>query len=134
MFCVPAQIQYLGKILLLRYGPKCFQPIRFQVFKINYISRINGWNSRIFYKHAETNSQKLKVNENVSSEKSVQLIWSQEWTDGINWFFACWYIFRKSKNCFNYFGVTEAKNVFFLWDLKIFNSLMHNGPKLSDTH
>ena len=121
MFCVPAQIQYFGKILLLRYGPKCFQSIRFQVFKINYISRINGWNSRIFYKHAETNSQKLKVNENVSSEKSVQLIWSQEWTDGINWFFACWYIFRKSKNCF-------------LWDLKIFNSLMHNVPKLSDTH
>ena len=35
--CVPAQIPYLGKFL--RYGPKCFQPIRLQDFLINHISR-----------------------------------------------------------------------------------------------
>ena len=28
IFCVPAQIPYLGKCLFLRYGPKCCQPIR----------------------------------------------------------------------------------------------------------
>ena len=30
--CVPAQIQYLGKVLSLRYGRKCSQPIRLQDF------------------------------------------------------------------------------------------------------
>ena len=30
--CIFAQIPYLGKILFLRYGPKCFWPIRFHYF------------------------------------------------------------------------------------------------------
>ena len=46
--CVPAQIPYLGKVLILRYRPKCFQPIRLQNFLINHISRTNQWNSLIF--------------------------------------------------------------------------------------
>ena len=41
--CVPVQIPYLGKILFLRYGPKCSQPIRLQDFLINHISRKNQW-------------------------------------------------------------------------------------------
>ena len=47
-FCVPAQIPYLGKILVRRYRPKCSQPIRLQDFWINHYSRTNGWNSLIF--------------------------------------------------------------------------------------
>ena len=46
--CVPTQIPYLGKILFLRYGPNCSQPIRLHYFLINHISRTNQWNSLIF--------------------------------------------------------------------------------------
>ena len=45
---VPAQIPYLEKFWLLRYGPKCSQPIRFQEFLINHISRTSQWNSLSF--------------------------------------------------------------------------------------
>ena len=47
--CVPAKTPYLGKFLFLRYGPKCFQPIRFQDSLINLISRTNQWNNLIFH-------------------------------------------------------------------------------------
>ena len=56
---MPAQVPYLGKILFLRYRPKCSQPIRLQDFQMNYFSRINRSNSLIFF-HGDTNSQKLK--------------------------------------------------------------------------
>ena len=46
---VHAQLPYLEKILFLRYSSKCSQPIRLQDFQINYFSRINWWNSLIFY-------------------------------------------------------------------------------------
>ena len=39
--CVPAQISYWGKVLSLRHGPKCSQPIRSQDFLINHISSAN---------------------------------------------------------------------------------------------
>ena len=58
--CVAAQIPYLGKLLFLRYGPKCSQPIRLQDFWINHISRTNQWNSLRFF---DTNSHKLKVDQ-----------------------------------------------------------------------
>ena len=48
IYCVPAQIPYLGKFLFLRYGPKRSQPIRLQDFLINHLSRTNQWNSLIF--------------------------------------------------------------------------------------
>ena len=32
IFCILAQIPYLGKICFLRYGPKCSRPIRLQYF------------------------------------------------------------------------------------------------------
>ena len=46
--CVPAQMHYLGNLLFLRYGPKCWQPIKLQDFFINHISKTNQWNSLIF--------------------------------------------------------------------------------------
>ena len=33
--CVPAQISYLGKFWILRYGPKCSKPIRLQDFLVS---------------------------------------------------------------------------------------------------
>ena len=38
----------LGKVFVPEIWPKCSQPIRLQDFLINYISRINQWNSLIF--------------------------------------------------------------------------------------
>ena len=46
--CVPAQIPFLEKFSFLRYGPKCYKPIRLQDFLINHISRTNQWSSLIF--------------------------------------------------------------------------------------
>ena len=48
IWCVPAQIPYLGKFLFLRYRPKCSHPIRLQDFLINHISRTNQWYNLFF--------------------------------------------------------------------------------------
>ena len=42
------KIPYLEKLLFLRYVLKSSQPIRFQDFLINHISRTNHWNSLFF--------------------------------------------------------------------------------------
>ena len=64
------------------------------------------WND---FLHADTNSQKLKAD-----QKFAGLAWSKmgvaslvtglenwlylkNWSDGIDWFFACWYKFRKAE-------------------------------------
>ena len=62
IYFVPAQIPYFGKFLILRYGPRCSQPVRLQDFLINHISRTNQWNSLIFL-HVGTNPLKLKVDQ-----------------------------------------------------------------------
>ena len=49
--CVPTQTLYLGKILFVRYKPKCSHPIRSQDLQINYFSWTNRWNSLIFGWH-----------------------------------------------------------------------------------
>ena len=35
---------------------------------------------------------------------------SQEWTDELGWFFACWYKFMKAKSYFNNYWVGVVKN------------------------
>ena len=40
-----------------------------------------------------------------SGHGALKLIVFQEWTDGMNWFFACWCKFRKAKSNFNDFWV-----------------------------
>ena len=104
--CVPAQILYLGK-LFLRYGPKCSQPIRFHDFLNNHISRINQWNRLLFCMLIQIH--KLKVDLKMfwvgmvkngcgqSGHRTLKLTVSQEWIDGLNWFFACWCKFKKLK-------------------------------------
>ena len=32
-----------------------------------------------------------------SCDETLKFIVTEEWTDGINWFFACWYRFTKTK-------------------------------------
>ena len=49
IYCVPVQMQNLGKFLFLRYVPKCSQPMRLQGFLINHIFRTNHQNSLIFF-------------------------------------------------------------------------------------
>ena len=94
---VPAQIPYLGKILFLRYRPKCSQPIRLQDFLINYFSRTNWSNSLIFCILIQIHKiEKLIENFLSGMVKNgcgqsgygiLKLTVFQEWTDGINCFF-----------------------------------------------
>ena len=79
--------------------------------------------------HVDTDSQKLKADQKfigwtwlkmgvaslVSGHKTVKLTLSQKWTDEINWFFACWYKFRKTKSEFNDFlgGIGQKRAVAF---------------------
>ena len=41
---------------------------------------------------------------------TLKLAVSQNLTDGMNWFFACWCKFRKAKSWFNHFWVGLVKN------------------------
>ena len=46
-----------------------------------------------------------------SCHGTLELALSQKWTNGINWFFACWCTFRKAKSGFSYFWMGMVKNV-----------------------
>ena len=46
----------------------------------------------------------------LSSHGTLKSAVSQEWMDELNWFFACWCKFRKTKNCFNNYWVGVVKN------------------------
>ena len=41
---------------------------------------------------------------------TLKLILFQEWSDGVNWFFACWYNFSQIKNWLKIFWVSMVKN------------------------
>ena len=45
-----------------------------------------------------------------SGRWTLKLTVSEEWADGINWFFACWYKFMQIKRCLKIFGVDMVKN------------------------
>ena len=45
-----------------------------------------------------------------SRDGALKLILSNEWTDGINWFFACWYRLTKIKSWANIYCVGMVKN------------------------
>ena len=78
--CVPTQISYLGKYLFLRYGSKCAQPIRFQDFLINHISRTNWWNNLIFCTliQIHINYNLIKNLLGVHGQKSIWPVWSRD--------------------------------------------------------
>ena len=68
--------------------------------------------------HAGTNSHKLKDDGHSmvkngcgqSGDGTLKLTVSEEWTDRINWFFACWYRLRKIKSWSRKFCVGMVKN------------------------
>ena len=72
--------------------------------------------------HVDTDSQKLKADQKIfgwawsrngceqSGHGILKLNVSQKWTDRINWFFACWYKFRKAESWFNNSWVGMVKN------------------------
>ena len=122
----------LGKILFLRYRPKCSQPIRLENFKINYFSRTNRWNSLIFvrwYKFWKIESwSKIFWLGMVKNECGQSGLWilkltvSQEWAVGINWFFCMLVqILANSKVIENFWGGHGQKWVWpvWWWDSKI---------------
>ena len=92
--CVPAQLPCLGKFLFLRYGPKCYQPIRLQDIIINHISRKNQWSTLIFL-HVDRSSHRVKVDQKdfwmgmiknacgQSDHGTLKLTVSEEWIDRI---------------------------------------------------
>ena len=114
IYCVPAPIAYFGKILFLRYGPKCSKPIRLQDIYINYFFRTNWWNSLIFacwYKFIKIKSWLkffwLGMVKNGCDQPglwTLKLTVSEEWIDVINWFFACWYKFFQIKRWLSILG------------------------------
>ena len=77
--CVPAQIPYLWKLLFLKYGPKCSQPIRLQGL-INHISRTNQWNSLIFYMLTQIHINQ-KLIKKLAGRGGQRWMWSA-WTQG----------------------------------------------------
>ena len=80
IFCVTAQIPYLGKYLSLRYGSKRCQPIRLQDFLINHISRTNQWNSLIFciFIQIHINQKLIKIFLCGLGQKLVCSVWSRD--------------------------------------------------------
>ena len=108
--------------MFLRYGPKCSQPLRLQDFLINHISRTNKWNSLIccmliqiyinLHKSWSENFWMLGMVRNGCGQpghRTLKLAVSQEWVDGMIWFFAWWCKFRKVKSNFNDFWVEVVK-------------------------
>ena len=45
-----------------------------------------------------------------SCDGTLKLALSEEWTDGINWFFACWYWFTKIKSWLKIYWVGKVRN------------------------
>ena len=45
-----------------------------------------------------------------SGHRTLRLTVSQEWINGMNWYFACWCKFRKAKSYFNDFWVGMVRN------------------------
>ena len=52
----------------------------------------------------------VKNGRDQSGHVTLKLTVSQEWIDGMNWYFACWCKFRKVKSYFNDFWVGMVRN------------------------
>ena len=119
-----------------RYGPKCFRPIRVQIFEINYVFQK--------YEMAECFKHRYKIIKGKSWLKKLlldivkngfghssdkSLAGSQGCIVEINWFFACWYKFRKANSYFNdlWVGLVKNKCLFSFRDSKICCILIMNS-------
>ena len=52
----------------------------------------------------------VKIGCGQSGGGALKLTASEEWTDGINWFFACWYVITKIRSWSKIFRVSIVKN------------------------
>ena len=88
---------------------------------VNHISGTIRWNSLIFCMLIQIHG-KLKIYwkswANMvksgcchSCHRTLRLAVTEEWIDGINWFFACWCKFRKGKSYFNRLWHMKNKSV-----------------------
>ena len=105
---VPAQIPCLGKFLFLRYGPKCSQQIRFQYFLISDFLHVDSNSHKVWWKHSWVVMVRNECSQ--SGHGILNLVVSQARIDEMNWFFACWWKFRKANSYFNDFWVDMVKN------------------------
>ena len=90
------------------------------VSKIYCIWRINRWSKLNFCMliQIHKNSKMIKCFMCRHGQKLVLPVWSwdskmtisQKWTNGINWFFVCWYKLEKAESWFNDFWVGMVKN------------------------
>ena len=131
--CVPAQIQYLEKILFLRFRPKCSQPVKLHEFRLTIspqqIERIWSLDSKVYciwrinwflacwYKFMQI-KRKLKIlgvrmvknGCGQSCDGTLKLALCEEWMNGINWIFACWCRFITIKSWPKNYWVGIVKN------------------------
>ena len=84
--------------------------------------------------HVDTNSRKWKIfwvgivrnGCGWSVHGTLKLAVSQKWIDGMDWFLACWYKFKKVEGYFNDFWLGQVKNGFgqFMRPLNLLNEFM----------
>ena len=89
----------------------------FSAYQITGFCNQHQWNSLIFCMsiqiHTNLKTFVVSVVRNgcgQSGHAILKLAVSKEWIDGMNWFFTCWWKFRKAKNYFNDFWVCLVKN------------------------
>ena len=112
-------IPIFGKILVPEIWAKMFSANQIAEFFNQTYLKTNQWNSLMFCMLVQIQKTKiwsksfwLGMVENgcgQSGHGTLKLTVSQEWIDGMNWFFACWCKFRKAKSNFNDFWVDVVK-------------------------
>ena len=109
--CVHAQIPYSRKCLFLRYGPKCFQPVRLQDKSPEHLQNKSVKQPRLL--HVVTNPHRIKVDQII-----FEWAWSKTDNGSLvmglrNWLylknFAWWCKFRKAKSYFYDFRISVVK-------------------------
>ena len=90
-----------------------------KTLKFTRMNPLQEWMDGInWFLHAGRNSCTLKGDQKFIGLAWSRIVWSldskidfiSKLNKGINWFFACWYKFRKAKNWFNHFWVGLLKN------------------------
>ena len=72
--------------------------------------KVNWWNNLIFSMLIQIHLHCQKNGYGQSGLWTLKFTVSQEWTDGINWFFACWYKFMQIKRWLKILEVSLIKN------------------------
>ena len=82
---------------------------------LNEVFLQNKLTKLYYFLHVDTNSQKLKVDQNFLVGHRQRSIWpirpilTWQWTDGINWYFTRWYKFTQIKRWLKFFWRAWSK-------------------------